>query len=337
MVDRLPIFVVGAPRCGTTLLKDVLNQHSQVHLFNEVHFFERIWDDRTRLGSLTDESELERAATTLREMMSQHGTDAEVVASLPIGTFTERAIAAGGSYRGLLKALLTTASELHGASHWGDSSPQDVLYLPTLFEWYADARVIAMVRDPRAFMASYKNYYRRETESYKERYNPLTVALLWRSYMSAARDSQSAQFAERVRIQRYEDLVAEPDSNVAAIAKHIGIDYEQGMLEVPRANSSYAPGDGGTGIFSSSTDRWREELSPTEQWLTERICGSTMEHFGYRTEMTDRSLPPSPIEFSRIVSIVPGRLFNMLFRGRKEFRIEKVRRVLSSLRGRGAQ
>ena len=46
MREDRPIFVVGAPRTGTTLLKEVLNRHPQIHLFDEVHFFERIWDDR---------------------------------------------------------------------------------------------------------------------------------------------------------------------------------------------------------------------------------------------------------------------------------------------------
>ena len=41
-----PVFVVGAPRTGTTLVKEILNRHPRIHLFDEVHFFERVWDDR---------------------------------------------------------------------------------------------------------------------------------------------------------------------------------------------------------------------------------------------------------------------------------------------------
>jgi hypothetical protein len=189
-----------------------------------------------------------------------------------------------------------------------------------------------MIRDPRAFMASYKNYYRRAGAGYKERYNPLTVSMLWRSYMSAAWASQKSPFGESVRIQRYEDLVADPSSCVDALCKHVGIAFDPGMLAVPGANSSYAPGQGGTGIFSSSRDRWREELTPTEQWLTERVCGPIMRNFDYEPEGTERTLPPSAMEFAQIASVVPQRLFNMLFRGRKAFRVEKLRRVMSHLR-----
>ncbi len=34
-----PVFVVGLPRSGTTLLKACLNRHSQVHLLGETRFF----------------------------------------------------------------------------------------------------------------------------------------------------------------------------------------------------------------------------------------------------------------------------------------------------------
>jgi hypothetical protein len=331
VVVRAPIFVVGAPRSGTTLLKDILNRHADVHLFNEVHFFERIWDDRGRLGSLEGAPEMDRAASVLYELMCAHGSDGEVAATLPPPLFAQKAQSLGGGYSGLLEALLTTASEMHGARHWGDSSPQDVLYLSTLFCWYPEARVIVMARDPRAFMASYKNYFRRAMASYKERYNPLTVSLLWRSYMTAALSSRSAAFASKVRIQGYEDLVADPASNVDAICKHVGIDFQPDMLDVPKANSSYAPGEGGTGIFSSSKDRWRQELTPTEQWLAESVCGPTMKTLNYEPETGDR-LPPSFPELAGILAIAPSRLFNMLFRGRKSFRVGKLRRVISSLR-----
>jgi Sulfotransferase family len=337
LVARTPIFVVGAPRSGTTLLKDVLNRHSDVHLFNEVHFFERIWDDRGRLGPLTSQSEMEHAVDVLHEMMSKHGTDGDVAASLTPSALQQKAVSNGGGYSGLLEALLTTASELHGARHWGDSSPQDVLYLSTLLAWYPNARVIAMVRDPRAFMASYKNYHRRAMASYKERYNPLTLSMLWRSYMSAAQNSQCEDYAERVMIQRYEELVADPPSSLKAICDHLRIDFQSSMLDVSGANSSYTPGEGEKGIFSSSTDRWRQELTATEQWLTERICGQTMKRLGYTLETGDRAFPPSLPEFAGIVSIVPSRLFNMLFRGRKEFRFKKLRRVISLLRSKESQ
>jgi hypothetical protein len=191
-----------------------------------------------------------------------------------------------------------------------------------------------MVRDPRAFLSSYKNYHRRAMDSYRERYNPLTVSLLWRSYMSALAQTQNGPHAKSIRVQRYEALVDSPGEEVAAVCAHVGVEFQPSMLEVDAANSSYASGSRGIGISSGSRDRWREELEPTEQWLVERLCGGVMDGFGYPPEGGRR---PSLRALSSVAVLVPGRLFNMLFRGRKEFRLAKVWRVLGSLRGGSTQ
>lgn len=329
-----PIFVVGAPRTGTTLMKDILNRHPSVYLFNEVHFCERIWDARAELGTLEDEAGLRLACQRLRDIVARHGTDAAAAEAFDVDHWLERAREAGGGYRGLLAALLRMTAEQHGAERWGDSSPQDVLYLPTLFGWYPQARVVAMVRDPRAFLSSYKHYHRRAMDSYRERYNPLTVSLLWRSYMSALAEARGGPHAEAIRVQSYEQLVDEPEQAVAGVCEHVGVDFRPALLEVERANSSYARGRGGAGISNASRDRWRESLEPTEQWLVERLCAPVMRSLGY---VPDGGLRPSPVGLARALAMVPGRLFNMLFRGRKEFRIAKVRRVLGSLRGNAPQ
>jgi hypothetical protein len=333
-----PVFVVGAPRTGTTLVKEILNRHPRVHLFDEVHFFERVWDDRDRLGDLADEAGQVEAIGRLRRVVHDYGTDQAVADVLTVDAFRRRLDEEGGGYRGLLAALLKTGAELQGADHWGDSSPQDVLYLATLFEWFPDARVIALVRDPRGFLCSYKNYFRRKIPGYRERYNPLTNGVLWRGYMTALLDASRGPHAGAVRLVRYEDLVADPEREVRAICEHVGVDYRSGMLDVTRTNTSFADesaaGTGdpqvAPGIVDTSRERWRTGLTPTEIWVGERVFGRVMRELGYEPARESASVP-SPWELARILVVLPGRLFNMLFRSPKPFRIEKVRRVLSHL------
>ena len=330
-----PLFVVGAPRTGTTLVRDILNRHPQVHLFDEVHFFERIWDERVRWGDLSSSDSRRAAIERLRSVVQEFGSDQEVAAVLTPEAFAERMQKEGGSYAGLLAALLKTGAELKGATIWGDSSPQDVLYLPKIFEWFPEARVIALIRDPRDFLSSHKNYHRRGVSSYRERYNPLTNSVLWRSSMTAVLEAAKEPWGPAVLRMRYEDLVSDPEAQVRRLCAHAGIDYDPGMLDVPRSNSSFTP-DAETnakrGITRGSIDRWRTNLTSTEVWMAEKIIGCRMEEFGYSRSTGNEAVRPSPIELMAIGATLPPRLFNLLFRSHKPFRLVKVRRVFSLFR-----
>ena len=334
--DGHPIFVVGAPRTGTTLVRDILNNHPRIHLFDEVHFFERVWDDRESLGDLTAGESRDKAFARLRGIVRAFGQDQAVAEMLISAEFERRLSREGGGYRGLLAALLKSGAELRGAAHWGDSSPQDILYLPTLFSWFPDARVVALVRDPRGFLCSYKNYHRRGVPSYRERYNPFTNSVLWRSYMSALLEFRSGPQGDSLHSLYYERLVTDPEAEVRALCTHVGVDFVPAMLDVARANSSFVP-DSDTasqrGIVTTSRERWRQELTATEIWLGERIFGKTMVALGYELVSSREGLRPSLVELVKIFALLPPRLFNMLFRSYKPFRLGKIRRVFSGLKG----
>lgn len=337
MSIQQPIFVVGAPRTGTTLVRDVLNRHPRIHLFDEIHFFERLWDDRARLGTLETSAERRVAIDRLRQILRDFGTDQAVGERLTPEEFERSALEAGGGYRGLLWALVEAGAKTNAAEFGGDSSPQDVLYLDQIFEWFPQAKIVALIRDPRGFLGSYKNYYRRQVASYRERYNPLVNSLLWRSSMNAVVGAAQKPWGGAVLRFRYEDLVANPETEVRRLAGHVGVPFDPRMLEVERANSSFVPESETTkqrGIYQTSTDRWKTELSPTEIWIAERVTGPLLDEFGYPRLVAAQNIRPSAVELAQIATILPGRLFNMLFRNDKPFRMEKVRRVLDQVRGR---
>lgn len=50
--DLSPIFVVGTPRSGTTLLQLMLNAHSQLSIMGELHYFDEILQIREHIPNL---------------------------------------------------------------------------------------------------------------------------------------------------------------------------------------------------------------------------------------------------------------------------------------------
>ena len=154
MSSGRPVFVVGAPRTGTTLVKEILNRHPRIHLFDEVHFFERVWEDRGALGDLSSVDSQLAAIGKIRDIVRRFGSDAEVADLLTPEVYRAKLAEAGGGYDALARILFTTGAAREGKEIWGDSSPQDILYLATILSWWPDARVVALVRDPRGFLAS---------------------------------------------------------------------------------------------------------------------------------------------------------------------------------------
>jgi hypothetical protein len=332
-----PVFIVGAPRTGTTLVKEILNRHPEIHLFDEVHFFERVWDDREHLGDLSSPMSQAAAIHRIREIVAHFGSDKDVLNTLTTGEYKRRLIEAGRKYRNLFRILLEEGAQRNGATIWGDSSPQDILYLDQLTKWYPDARIVVLVRDPRAFLASYKNYYRRGVESYRERYNPIPVSMLWRSYLQALFEAEERPWAEAVHRVRYEDLVDDPESVVRGLCDHVGVPFDPAMLDVESSNSSFVPaGETRTarGIVSSSRERWRTELTPTEIWLGERVFARERERLGYPPPRRpdDPPLRPSPGELLAVAVRLPQRVYNLLFRSHKPFHWSKLRRVIGLFR-----
>jgi omega-hydroxy-beta-dihydromenaquinone-9 sulfotransferase len=337
MASSHPVFVVGAPRTGTTLAREILNRHPRIHLFDEVHFFERVWDDRKHLGSLSSPRSQLAAIHRVLEIVRSFGADRDVAETLTVGEYRRRLLQMGRRYRNLLRIPLEEGARRHGADVWGDSSPQDILYLDTILYWYPDARIVVLVRDPRAFLCSYKNYYRRGVSSYRERYNPLSASMLWRSYMSALLEAESKPYAEAVHRLRYEELVDDPEGTVRALCAHVGVGFDPSMLDVARTNSSFVPegeSAGQRGIVATSRERWRTELSRTELWVGERVYSRLREQLGYGPPLREGEgrLRPSPVELAGIALSLPVRLFNLLFRTQKPFTLSKFRRVMGLFR-----
>ncbi|PJA77072.1 hypothetical protein CO151_00555 [bacterium CG_4_9_14_3_um_filter_65_15] len=326
-----PIFVVGAPRTGTTLTMEILNNHSLVHLYNEVHYNERIADLIPCEEPLDPENLQKSAETLLAKSPWKHGGNDP---ASDLADLVTKARKLGGTHGAVLEAFLGAESAASGKIIWGDSSPQDVLYLDRLKDWYPDARFVGVVRDPRAYLASYKNYYRKQLKSYRNRFNPLANCLLWRSYMRALLAAKSGLFGASVHLLHYEDLVSHPEIEIRKLSEFLDLPYEETMHAVGRQNSSYIPvaeDSKNTGINAGSRDRWNTELTGAEIWLTQKIAGRELIELGYS---------PVPVTFRReefwsdirTLNAMPGRVFNLLFRTGKPFTLAKLKRVLGKSR-----
>jgi hypothetical protein len=296
--DAGPIFVVGPSRSGTTLVRGILNAHSAVSIAAETHYFD---DIRARLGEKarqplapSDAEAVERYFLALGDKV--YGQEGDPSAStLDVERLRAEARDRGGTADSYFEAFCVLRMRELDRSRWGEKTPRHVFRIDEMLDAWPDAQVVCLVRDPRAVVASYRDWKRGKpasTSADRKRavrsYNIVVNALLWKGAMEASQQAVSRHGPGRVQLVRYEELVSEPEATLRRLTDWLGIAYEESMLDVPVTRSSYD--DAAHGISQAPLERWREKLTPTEISVVQTCCGGVMARLGYAKEKVEAPL-----------------------------------------------
>lgn len=349
-----PIFVVGPSRSGTALTRALINRHPDVALAGETHYFDDLrlrFRGRER-DTLTDPNEkraCEDYFLALGHRPYGHAGEPDK-GWLTRADLLATALELGGAPDAYFEAFCRITAERDGAKRWGEKTPRHVFRIPQMLERYPDAQVVCLVRDPRAVVASYRDWknqggfdleadpeHEKVLEGERERtsgsYHPVILSLLWNGQVKAMVEGRERFGDDRVRIQRYEELVADGPAVVRGLCEWLGLGYHDGMLDVPMQNSSFSRFDKGTGISSDAVDRWRERLSDTELAMVQRTCKGFMATFGYEPVAVNPSASELvsgwgslPVAAVRAIAMNRGRTGNL-----PAYVARRARLVLGSL------
>jgi hypothetical protein len=294
-----PIFVVGVARSGTTLARTVLQGSGQVAIAAETHFVGHVHGRRgvraefRRLGDLTADATLLRIVDLIYsgELARRIGPQPYfrwLVNAVDRARFEARLLQAERSDRGIFQLMLDLYAERKGMPRTGEKTPAHVRQVDTLLEWFPDARVVHMVRDPRAIYVS--ELRRRERDArflYRQlsrvpaayaSYVLVKTTILWAD--AADRDAgYSERHPGRYRRQRFEDLVQRPEDEIAGLFDFLGLELTQGALDQKVVSVGFKAGE--QGFDAGAATRWREQISPVpSRWLGLTL-GSRMRRLGY--------------------------------------------------------
>lgn len=301
-MSRPPLFLCGASRSGTAMLRQVLNRSPQVHIAGETHYFE---DLRTRLGPAARRRLTQAEARVVSDYFlalahrpyGHHGDPAR--SRLAPDLLARRAVALGETGDDWFEAFCRLHAVVEGAEEahrWGEKTPRHVFRLGAILERYPQAQAIVLVRDPRAVVASYRDWENQggldlddgytqaladEQARTRASYDPTVAALAWRASVRAACEARRRFGTDRVWVQRYEDVVRRPRETVRALCTWAGLEFLPEMLEIPVLNSSVAAFDPGGGISEEAVDRWRQRLDATETAIVQLWCRREMTRFAY--------------------------------------------------------
>lgn len=243
-----PIFIVGMPRSGTTLLASMLSAHSRIAICPETHYFDRYWKKCVRQDCLSNPV---ARRTYVEGFLADPGLSAFGFGDSEKEQLRKSMLSAAG-HGAILSALLEAYAQRQGKDIAGEKTPGHIWYVERILETYPEARIVAMIRDPRDTILSLEalpwHYY-----------GFLDSVAQWRS---AARRVRAVACAGGLSL-RFEDLITAPQRELKRICTFIGVGYEAHMLDHREAAN-----------FDPKTEPWKRNvlapLDPSNQgkWRT---------------------------------------------------------------------
>ena len=284
-----PIFMIGAERSGTTLLRLMLTAHPAICIPPESLFFVAL---ESKYGAAKDLlPQIEDFFNDLYNNNFHRFREWNVDPQLLLANLTNNQQL---SYGRAISTVYETYREQFDptASIWGDKNPFHIYQLGKIRRYFPGVKVILIVRDFRACYSSVKKLVAQEQERGEVWQGIKTVAGLTHQWNQVVKIIEKYhQKWEQFYLVSYEDLVREPSAELAKICKWVGVDFQESMLEFYQKNAELGLVPVNQMVWHPNTlepvgsDRinaWQDELSVTELETIELMNWKNLEKLGYK-------------------------------------------------------
>ncbi len=268
-----PFFIFGSPRSGTSLLSRMMDAHEELVVPQESLLFKMFCPFLKFYGDL---SQLENQKVLLKDMLNTR----VIGYWSPKPKFEEVLpwIQSPG-LGGVVEALIKSTAPDKSLKLWGEKSPGHVFYWPQIKSYFPNAKVVHIIRDGRDVAGSLL----------KARMGPKTyyaAAKLWRDYMQGMEAVKANCSAENYVEIHYEQLLADPETNLKKICDVLGVAYSDNMLNFHKNEALYATDARNREnlqkpLMASNKEKWRSLMSLQDLQEFETVAGNYLKQFGY--------------------------------------------------------
>lgn len=240
--DPAPIFIVGLPRSGSTLIEQILASHSQVEGTAELTEIERYAAELTQAKNYSAEP------TRTQPHSAEPRPVEPPAAQSPIGLqalVADNARRLGERYLTDTRAYRRTARPL-----FIDKMPNNFWHIGLIHLLLPDSKIIDVRREPLACcFANLKQLFGATRQEFA--YSIEDIARYYRTYLDLMHHWH-AVLPKRVLTVHYEDVVEDLEGNVRRILDHCGLPFEPACLAFHETRRS---------VRSASSEQVRQPLS----------------------------------------------------------------------------
>ncbi len=253
------LFILGAPRSGTTFLASLIGLTKYGKPF-ETHFFTKYYKLLSSYGDLENK---ENFSCLLKDILKERPV-MQWRLDLNMDDFFQ-SLDGDHSYVNILNSLCLLRNSKLGFNFWGDKTPHYIGDFDIIQKLFPDAKFIYIVRDGRdvALSLLQKNWGPNNISSCAEYWKTLN-----KENVHFNRLKKNGQLLTL----RYEDLLDNAESNVRDIYKFLDTDISESDVR--------------SLCFTVKPDnyfKWKEKLSRSQIKVFDLIAANTLSRFGYET------------------------------------------------------
>ncbi len=276
--NQRPVFVLGSPRSGTTLLYHMILSAGNFAVYRtESNVFNLL---RPRFGDLR---RLRNRQVLMKvwlgsKLFDRSGLDANAI--------KEKIFKDCRSSGDFLRIVMQEIACAQGVERWADCTPDHLLYLDAIKKEIPEALVIHILRDGRDVALSLEKQRWIRPFPWDREKSLVVAGLYWQWIVNAGRRGGRAWGQDYVEVH-FEDLIRSPRETLARLGSFLDhdLDYDRilkvGIGSVSAPNTSFVSGEAGAAF--NPVERWRKHFSDEQLAEFETATGETLESLGYQT------------------------------------------------------
>lgn len=270
------ILVSAAMRSGSTLVSNILNAHKDILIVENFHFQRFIYQD----GKKLTKNLLKYKVYEMRDRL-QLRYNYKINAENVIDSVLKRGI----SYKNLYDELIKDQANINRVKIAGEDSALNWRFIKTFYNFYPNAKIIHLIRDPRSIFASWKKATYQKNDYWGCIYNTIDC-------MNYALKYSKILNKKNYLALRFEDILLNPEFFAKKMCSFLNIQFTEDMINPKRWSKLFNNKNASLGwssiekksmdgFYKNRVDAWKKILTDEEINTIQTFMSKNLIQWGY--------------------------------------------------------